>query len=212
MYSHVTPSALEDQRKLIEDLARSNQEYTRKFKELTKTVEASSDQLDAVKNSSTKDEGAPPGYLQANIVLPPPEPVNVASEPSTDIKNRHVKLTMQQIPPDSGKMSDELEHYCLLINHLLERIDAVQYKIRNDVRRRIRSDVVHMHEREADQLREVHGHGKFSTAMDSAISWVQALQHIDLDASQTLGSPNIEKRRTMYEKYDDIVLEDDDGR
>ncbi|KAI9870791.1 MAG: hypothetical protein M1830_003806 [Pleopsidium flavum] len=207
---HATPSTLEDQRKLIEDLARSNQEYTTKFKELTRAIEGTSDHPEAPKGPSKMDEAASPGFLQANAVLPPSGAEDVARVASRNLKHRRIKLTMQHIPPDSGKMSDELEHYCLLINHLLERIDAVQYKIKNDVRRRIRSDVVHMHEREADQLREVHGHGQFSTAMDSAISWVQAPQRVDFNTFRSVQRSATGSQGNIYAKYDNIVLADED--
>ncbi|KAI9878656.1 MAG: hypothetical protein M1830_000272 [Pleopsidium flavum] len=207
---HATPSTLEDQRKLIEDLARSNQEYTTKFKELTRAIEGTSDHPEAPKGPSKMDEAASPGFLQANAVLPPSGAVDVARVASRNLKHRRINLTMQHIPPDLGKMSDELEHYCLLINHLLERIDAVQYKIKNDVRRRIRSDVVHMHEREADQLREVHGHEQFSTAMDSAISWVQAPQHVDFNTFRGVQRSATGSQGNIYAKYDNIVLADED--
>jgi len=123
------------------------------------------------------------------MVLPRTESFAVADDTSPDITSRLISLNKQYLPPDAGEQSDQLAHYCLLINHLLQRIDAVQYKIKSDVRRRIRNDVVHMHQREADQLKDVHGHGHFTTIMDSAISWAEILHFrhpTEFGASQTL--------------------------
>jgi len=186
LYSHATPSTLEDQRRLIEDLARSNQEYTRKFKELTKAVEAGQNHLEAVKPISTTENMPSSGFLQANMVLPAFESFHTAGEASPDITSRLTTLTKQHLPPDAEPQSDELSHYCLLINHLLQRIDAVQYKIKSDLRRRIRSDVVHMHQREADQLADAHGHRQFTTVMGSATKWAETLHPTEFGASQTL--------------------------
>ena len=120
------------------------------------------------------------------MVLPPSQAFHFTSERSPDITSRLTTLAKQHLPPDAGEQSDELAHYCLLINHLLQRIDAVQYKIKSDLRRRIRNDVVHMHQREADQLRDVHGHGNFTTVMGSTISWAEILQPTESGTSQTL--------------------------
>lgn len=120
------------------------------------------------------------------MVLPPLESFHTASETSPDITSRLTTLTKQHLPPDVGQQSDELAHYCLLINHLLQRIDAVQYKIKSDLRRRIRSDVVHMHQREAEQLADVNGHRQFTTVMGSAIEWAETLHPTEFGASQTL--------------------------
>lgn len=169
LYSDATPSTLEDQRRLIEDLAHSNQEYTRKFKELTKAVEAGQGPPETVKPVRAMEN------MPTNMVLPPSESFDIAGDTSPDITSRLITLSKQHLPPHVGEQSDELAHYCLLINHLLQRIDAVQYKIKGDLRRRIRNDVVHMHQREADQLKEVHGHRRFTTIMGSAISWAKIL-------------------------------------
>ena len=180
------PSTLEDQRRLIEDLARSNQEYTRKFKELTKAVEAGPDSVEAVKTIPTMKIEPSSSFFQSNMVLPPTESFQIARETSPDIFSRLNTLAKQHLPPDAGEGSDELAHYCLLINHLLQRVDAVQYKIKSDLRRRIRNDVVHMHQREADQLRDVHGHRRFTTIMGSAILWAEILQPTESGPCRTL--------------------------
>ena len=184
--SHAAPSTLEDQRKLIEDLARSNHEYTRRFKELTKAIEHGQKQQEGVKYAPTIDKAPSAGYLQTNMVLPPSNPVQTVDETSPEVTNCLITLAMQHLPPQTGETSDELAHYCLLINHLLQRIDAVQYRIRTDLRRRIRSDIVHMHQREADQLQEVHGHKHFTTVMDSAVAWAEIVHPGDFGVSQTL--------------------------
>lgn len=78
----------------------------------------------------------------------------------------------------------------------------VQYKIKSDVRRRIRSDVVHIHQREADQLRDVHGDRKFTTIMNSAISWAEVLQPTESGAAQTtrkLFNTNAQPQQQMFE-------------
>lgn len=215
LHSHAPPSTLKDQRKLIEDLARSNQEYTRKFKELTKAVEAGRDHVEAAKTIPTMENIPSSAFLQANMVLPPSESFHIAGDivgdTSPDITTRLTALTNQHLPPDAGERSDELAHYCLLINHLLQRINAVQYKIKGDLRRRIRSDVVHMHQREADQLRNVHGHRDFTIIMGSAISWAEILHPTESGASQTLRNliqPGWSEQ--VWNKFD-ALLERGDG-
>lgn len=126
------------------------------------------------------------GFFQTNMVLPPSKFVHGAGETSPDITSRLDTLPEQHLPPDTLEESNELAHYCLLINHLLQRIDAVQYKIDSGLRRRIRSDVVHMHQREADQLKDLHGRSHFGTIMGSAILWAETLHPTDSGASQTL--------------------------
>lgn len=124
-------------------------------------------------------------FLQESMVLPPSESVHVAGETSPDTTARLNTLAKQYLPLDAGGESDEPAHYCLLINHLLQRIDAVQYKIKSDLRRRIRNDVVHMHQREADQLTDLHGRGQFGTVMGSAILWAEIVHQTEAGASQT---------------------------
>lgn len=219
-YSHAPPSTLEDQRKLIEDLARSNQEYTRKFTELNKAVEASNVKQEGVKDLSALENDIPPGIFQTNIAIPPSDSVSLANKTSEAHDNRHtIRLAIQGIPRDAGATSEELAHYCFLINHLLERIDAVQYKIRRDVRRRIRNDVMHMHQREADNLQELHGQLKFSMAMKTAKIWPQSPSPVEFRASQssegfaarTLLRKNVKSLQLKDGRSDGEGLVDDDG-
>lgn len=148
------------------------------------------------------------------MVLPRTESFAVADDTSPDITSRLISLSKQHLPPDVGEQSDQLAHYCLLINHLLQRIDAVQYKIKSDLRRRIRNDVVHMHQREADQLKDVHGHEHFTTIMDSAISWAEILHFghpTELGASQTLRqSTHPDWSERDWTNFD-VLLEREDG-
>jgi hypothetical protein len=54
--------------------------------------------------------------------------------------------------------SEELEHYCALVNKLLAEIDAVQYRINYRTRSRIHTSVLDLHSKEVCQLRLIHGH------------------------------------------------------
>ena len=50
-----------------------------------------------------------------------------------------------------------LEHYCALMENLMTEIEAKKYNIGDDVRCRIRDDVIHTHKREARLLGVIQG-------------------------------------------------------
>ena len=106
---------------------------------------------------------------------------NVVSGPRNDyIPAKPLDLNAMTIPtevPDTSKTEDlsetpevnsasaTLDDYCTLIQGLLTEVEAKNYSIRDDMRCRIRDDVIHTHKREMRLLRAVHGHAELKEKM-----------------------------------------------
>lgn len=139
---------LDDQRRLIEDLARSKAEYTRNFEALTLAIEASSCSQRIgeahVFNRSSEAQSSP-------NKSPSPSP----SPPPLDQPSRIIY---------------ELKHYGKLINKLLREIDVVEYRIEPLVGSRIRDDIILTHQREANRLRSLHGRRRLKATI-TGVAW-----------------------------------------
>ncbi|KAL8904470.1 MAG: hypothetical protein Q9207_003234 [Kuettlingeria erythrocarpa] len=127
---------LEDHRKLIEDLARSKDEYTRKFDALTHAIVASPTNEGSADIQPFND--------------PPLSPDWFPSAPS----EIH----------ESGILY-QLRIYGALINRLLRSIHEVDHSIEPLVGTRIREDVLTTHRREASRYESLHGRSRLQAAL-----------------------------------------------
>ncbi|KAI9794723.1 MAG: hypothetical protein M1833_007380 [Piccolia ochrophora] len=122
-------SQVERQRALIEDLARSKDEYTRKFEALTLAIESST-----VKGDNNVDDTAS---------LP-----SVIASPT---------LLQSSYQHEFNPVVAGIKHYCNLINNLLREVNAVEHQIEAELRSRIKTDVVGAHQRETQRLMALYG-------------------------------------------------------
>ena len=157
---------------MIEDLAHSNQKYSRKHQDLILATEAG--QFREVKrnqNAEGSSAGVPKSIHMADFVdgLPDENNMPISHNPGLE------KQRTTRIPTVGDLVEEMLTHYCSLVNNLLEEIDSAEYKIRTDLRSRIRDDVVKTHKRERQHLRTVHGDEKLKQAiMGNALSCVES--------------------------------------
>ena len=106
---------------------------------------------------------------------------NIASDPHNDyMPAKPLDLNAMTIPtevPNTSKTKDlsetpeinsasaTLDDYCTLIQGLLTEVEAKDYSITDNMRCRIRDDVIHTHKRETRLLRAVHGHAELKEKM-----------------------------------------------
>ncbi|KAL8761067.1 MAG: hypothetical protein Q9184_002773 [Pyrenodesmia sp. 2 TL-2023] len=133
--SHQT-TQLEEHRTLIENLARSKDEYTRKFDDLTRAIVASSINEGSAENQAFLDPQVSPDWF-----------------PSTPRKDYPSGIVY------------ELEVYGALINTLLRNIRATEHSIEPLVGTRIRNDVISMHRREANRYENLYGRDRLRAAI-----------------------------------------------
>jgi hypothetical protein len=141
--SKADSSILRDQQELIKILNEEKRANDKKFDVLTKAIEG----LKPVQNGVNESSRTSPLATQ-------PPPVYEASG--------NVYLNLASQPTDGGgatePASEELAHYCALVKSLLVEIDAVQYKINQEMRQRFYSKVLGIHSKEVYRLNKIHGH------------------------------------------------------
>lgn len=202
---------IDKQRAMIEDLGRLNMNYSRRYKALTLAIGTShsednggnpqSTQASSSKTSRSIDttKSAIDGGISSNNDAKP-------RSPSLDW-GRHQKSSALNQEFSSHQQTDvavdKLMHYCSLINTLLEEVDSVEYKIEDDLRLRIRDDVVNTHRRERRQMHIMHGHKKLKQAITG-----KALSSVEMDSvaleSQIMNThtPALETRTFHEEPHD----------
>jgi hypothetical protein len=141
--SKADSSVLRDQQELIKTLNEEKKANDKKFDVLTKAIEG----LKPVQNGVNEPSETSPLATQ-------PPPVYEASG--------NVCLNLASQPTDGGgatePASEELAHYCALVKSLLTEIDAVQYKINQEMRQRFYSKVLGIHSKEVYRLKRIHEH------------------------------------------------------
>lgn len=126
--SGLQASQLDDHRKLIEDLARSKDEYTRKFETLTQSI-----------TTTFSVEGNPETHSLIHPTSPESSPELLPTSPG------------------SSRLMYELKFYSGLINKLLRNVEAAERHMEPLLGSRIRDDIIVTHRREALRLDSLHG-------------------------------------------------------
>ena len=167
---------ISNQRDLIEDLERSNQDYTRKFESLKLGIE---DKSRAQENCSQKDESSKKmssplqEQPQVNVhgtgqrkrheaqKVPAPHMGTDDIFLSTNVQNLPRNLEIQDTKPrqemqENDRVEDEffsnLKHYLSLVNNLIDEVGEPKYDIRIDSRDRVKGQILQTYEREMDLL------------------------------------------------------------
>ncbi len=171
---------IEDQRSLIEDLAKSNQDYIRKFEQMklgiqnipeTLPKDVQSDRtgggIELEREQNTQNHG----HSKSKSKSMSPER---ATTESANINNMYINANVQGLPIPRGfektkqsrkkqKVGSEedtlfshLKHYLSLVNSLLDEVDEIKYEIRVDSRDRVRTDICQAYQREMKHLDTSH--------------------------------------------------------
>lgn len=143
------PSVVNDQRNMIEDLLRTTAEHSRKFESLKAAIDRNGN-LEVAGDSTN-------GHVPVKISLD-------AAWMPTEGPNKS-KIKKQLEAPETDTVTGGLENYCALMDHLMAEVETEEYHIGNDMRSRIREDVIHTHMRETRLLRAVHGHTEVQEKM-----------------------------------------------
>lgn len=132
---------------LIEDLASSNEEYTRKFERL--------------KLGDNEDPSNITGDLPHVVAKQStPTAVLMAHSPVLNlVGNAKEHISTSPHTPSSrvqswSQLEQTLHYYNTLMDKLLQEINLPQYRIGNQSRMRIREDIVNTHNREMRQVKE----------------------------------------------------------
>ncbi len=136
------PSVVNDQRNMIEHLLRTTAEHSRKFESLKAAIDRNGN-LEVAGDSTN-------GYVTVKTSL------DAAWMPTEGPNKSKIKKQSEALETDT--VTGGLKNYCALMNHLMAEVEAEKYDIGNDMRCRIREDVIHTHMRETRLLRAIHGY------------------------------------------------------
>ena len=150
---------MEDQRRVIEDLARLKDEYVARLEPIASAIEASAIQ------ARPMERALPGTYI-------PTQAVNVSGQPVQS--------------PELDFEFEQLSHYSHLINTLLEEVDIVQNRIDAELRTRLWNDIVHTHRRETTAMKRIYGYEHLQKAMRGK-AW--DLVRTDLEANDPATIP-----------------------
>ena len=98
-------------------------------------------------------------------------------------------LEYREVSPANTK----LEHYCTLMEKLVKEIEAKKYNIGDDVRCRIRDDVIHTHKREARLLGVIQGHTEFDEEMRKRSRRLEEIAEERIGGQQSQMKPALER-------------------
>ena len=163
---------IEDQRSLIEDLARSNQDYIRKFESLKLGIEDNQSTQEAYsqKGGTSREMGwhlQEQPYVNSQRGAPrkrsdPQE----AHAPHMDTGDMFLSTSIQNMPvkqepndtkpqreiqdnePAEDELFSHLKHYMSLVNNLLNEVDELKYDIRVDSRDRVKVEILRTYKHE----------------------------------------------------------------
>ena len=164
-------------------------EYSRKYKDVALAIDASqSKEIETSQSAEGSSARVSRSINTANLAVKDlPEETDIS-------KSRDVVLEKQQKAQGLkiGEVMEEmLSHYCDLINNLLEEVDSAKYRIRKDLRSRIRDDVVHTHKREREYLRTTHGDEKLEQAITGYALHLVESDIIALETQTTKIAPRV---------------------
>ncbi|KAL8688096.1 MAG: hypothetical protein Q9218_005905 [Villophora microphyllina] len=174
-------SQLEDHRKTIEDLARSKDEYTRKFKTLTEAIMTSS--------SDQKPPTISPLKRSADIMD------DVQQIPTSFPQDKHSRTV------------SELKIYGDLINILLKSINAVEDSLEPFLGARFRSNITITHRQEAKRLEILHGrHSLQATLTGAAWDVIQVACSADADLPSASETCNLQPHCSLADVRREAVV------
>ncbi len=144
-----------DQRSLIEDLARSNQEYIRRYEGLKLAIEAKAPNIEHDAQAGSQEDSLEYNGIQTvdfntmNIIAGVQgDPIN--PDPEAILSSTEVYDVAE------GLLLTHLEHYLDLLNNLLEETDEDKYAINTDSRTAMKAGIGQIYEREMRDLVHVH--------------------------------------------------------
>lgn len=170
---------IEDQRSLIEDLAKSNQDYIRKFEQMkleihnipeTLPKDVQSDptggRIELEREQNTQNHG----HSKSKSKSMSPERATTAS---ANVNNKYINANFQslsiplfdktkqsrkkqKVGSEEDTLFSHLKHYLNLVNSLLDEVDEIKYEIRVDSRDRVRTDICEAYQREMKHLDTSH--------------------------------------------------------
>ena len=174
-------------------------EYSRKYEDVALAIEASqSKKVERSQSAERPSAGISRSINITNSVIDDlPDKIDMSNsrDLGLDKQKKSQGLKVGEV------MEEMLSHYCDLVNHLLEEVDSAKYRIRKDIRSRIRDDVVHTHKREREYLRTLHGDKKLKRAiMGKALNCVESdITVLESQSSETattaFGTPESNRRR-----------------
>lgn len=173
---------IEDQRSLIEDLARSNQDYIHKFEQLKLGIQDTPRLQEDVQKDRTgcgielqrEKDTQNHGYSKSKSMNS-----RRTATANVNINNMYINSNVQsrstprgfektEQSPNTQELGSEedtlfshLKHYLSLVNNLLDEVDEIKYEIRIDSRDRVRTDICQAYQREMKQLDTSHTNTKF---------------------------------------------------
>ncbi len=144
-----------DQRSLIEDLARSNQEYIRRYEGLKLAIEAKAPNIEHDVQAGSQEDSLENNGIQTvdfntmNIIAGVQgDPIN--PDPEAMLSSTEVYDVAE------GLLLTHLEHYLDLLNNLLEETDEDKYAITTDSHTAMKAGIGQIYEREMRDLVLVH--------------------------------------------------------
>lgn len=174
---------IEDQRSLIEDLARSNQDYIHKFEQLKLGIQNTPRTQEDVQNGRTgcgiemQREQDTQNHDHSKSMSP-----KRTATANVNINNMYINADVrsmsiprgfekteqprkaQELESEEDTLFSHLKHYLSLVNNLLDEVDEIKYEIRVDSRDQVRSDICQAYQREMKQLDTLHTNMRFEQA------------------------------------------------
>ena len=139
------PTFVAEQRSLIQDLARSNEEFVRRFEQLT--FAPLDDSLPTPEVLIAQENSAIASATEASQSGPSTRVQESVSETNDKPENLVLSKTCSR-----DRLGRLLQQYRTLESALLEEVSAQTYEITEESRSRIKADIVVTHEREVTQL------------------------------------------------------------
>ena len=144
---------------MIEDLARSNDDYVRKFEQMKLSIDSA---------PSVQSEGYDTSTTTLLSNSPDTRSIGDGLLLNAALKSSHAEpklagFTTAKVAP--GQYSADflgllLEHYHTLMGKLLQELHAPEYQIPIESRSRIREDIIGTHTREIEKAKTGHGYGQ----------------------------------------------------
>ncbi|KAK4690762.1 hypothetical protein P7C71_g6103, partial [Lecanoromycetidae sp. Uapishka_2] len=146
-----SPSVIADQKSLIEDLARSNQQYIQKYEKLRLAIVTESPEPEqyAQAGSQNRDLGS---TLSQHLSFNAVDMTNSVQNISLS-REAEVQTSSAEAPDAKGDaLLTHLEHYLRLLNNLLNEVDKLEYEIADESRFAMKDALCRSYNREMRDL------------------------------------------------------------